>query len=281
MHQIAIYGKGGIGKSTISSNLSAAYSRLGMKVMHVGCDPKRDSTRNLVHGRMLPTVLDTLRLKVEMGRSEDDMPLDEIVHPGFNGVACIEAGGPEPGIGCAGRGVMTAIMLLDRLRAFDAYHPDMVLYVVLGDVVCGGFAQPIREGFARAIYLVCSAQFMSIYAANNIARAIVRHAARGGSRLAGVIHNHCSSAVDMALLDDFAGRLGTIIIGRIPRSVTIQKAETQSKTVIESYPDSAAADAFRQLATANVNNAVLSIPTPVENRELEAMCHSHLQVLED
>jgi nitrogenase subunit NifH len=169
MRQIAIYGKGGIGKSTVSSNLSMAFREMGLVVMQVGCDPKRDSTRSLTGGRMIPTVLETLRDNLRAGRDQSAITLQDIVFPGAGGVYCVESGGPEPGIGCAGRGVLTALQILKDLKAFQTFGVDVVLYDILGDVVCGGFAQPIREGFAQEIYLLCSGSFMSLYAANNTA----------------------------------------------------------------------------------------------------------------
>lgn len=179
MRQIAVYGKGGIGKSTIASNLSMALLEQGHKVMQVGCDPKRDSTRSLTGGRLIPTVLETYRDFLRVGKDEYAISLKDIVFEGQHGIYCVEAGGPEPGVGCAGRGVLTAINILRDLKAFDTYGVDVVIYDVLGDVVCGGFAQPIREGYAREIYLVCSGAFMSLYAANNIAKGIRRLSKKG------------------------------------------------------------------------------------------------------
>jgi len=204
MRQIAIYGKGGIGKSTVSSNLSMAFRAKGLKVMQVGCDPKRDSTRSLTSGRLIPTVLETLRDYLRTGRDQSAMTLQDIVFTGAQGIYCVESGGPEPGIGCAGRGVLTALQILKDLKAFGTYQLDVVLYDILGDVVCGGFAQPIREGFAQEIYLLCSGSFMSLYAANNIAKGIRRLSRSGDTGLAGVI---CNSSGDepfeRAVLADF------------------------------------------------------------------------------
>lgn len=195
MRQIAIYGKGGIGKSTLSSNLSMALRERGLTVMQVGCDPKRDSTRSLTGGRLIPTVLDTYREYLRKGRDAHAIQLTDIVFEGSRGVLCVESGGPEPGIGCAGRGVLTAIEILRDLKAFETYGVEVVVYDVLGDVVCGGFAQPIREGHAREIYLVCSGAFMSIYAANNIAKGVERLARRGRSRLAGLCRSSATSGI--------------------------------------------------------------------------------------
>jgi nitrogenase iron protein NifH len=279
VRQIAIYGKGGIGKSTIASNLCMALRKQGLKVMQVGCDPKRDSTRVLTGGRLIPTVLDTYREHLRMGRDEYAISLKDIVFEGSNGVYCVESGGPEPGIGCAGRGVLTAIGILRDLGAFKTYNLDVVVYDVLGDVVCGGFAQPIRQGFAREIYLLCSGSFMSIYAANNIAKGVHRLARRGRTGLSGVI---CNSGGDedfeREILSDFAERMGSKLIHFIPRSPVIQACEVENRTVLEHSPDSEEAKVFRDLAQKVMNNAPPVIPRPVEDlSELESMYREHVR----
>src|SRR5512136_2038508 len=223
MRQIAIYGKGGIGKSTVSSNLSMALREKGLEVMQVGCDPKRDSTRSLTGGRMIPTVLETLRDLLRAGRDQSAITLDDIVFRGAGGIYCVESGGPEPGVGCAGRGVLTALQILKDLNAFETYNIDVAIYDVLGDVVCGGFSMPIREGFAKEIYLVCSGGFMSIYAANNIARAVQRLARRGDTGLAGIICNsNGDEAFERAVIPAFAEKLGTSFVQFVLRSPVIQ-----------------------------------------------------------
>lgn len=277
MRQIAIYGKGGIGKSTLASSLSMALRERGLIVMQVGCDPKRDSSRALTGGRLIPTVLETYREHLRKGRDAYAIQLPDIVFEGSNGVLCVESGGPEPGVGCAGRGVLTAIQILRDLKAFDTYGVDVVVYDVLGDVVCGGFAQPIREGYAREIYLVCSGAFMSIYAANNIAKGVQRLARRGGSRLAGVI---CNSRGDedfeRQVLSAFAERLGSGLIHLVPRSDDIQACEVLGVTALEHSPRSEAAENFRQMADAVLKNESRVIPTPVEElTDLEEMYRRH------
>ena len=278
MKQIAVYGKGGIGKSTISSNLSMALRERGLKVMQVGCDPKRDSTRSLTGGRLIPTVLETYREHLRMGRDEYAIALEDIVFEGSAGVSCVESGGPEPGVGCAGRGVLTAINILRDLKAFDTYGTEVVVYDVLGDVVCGGFAQPIREGYAREIYLVCSGAFMSIYAANNIAKGIRRLSRRGETGLAGVI---CNSSGDEELerrvLPEFAHALGTELVCFVPQSPVVRACEVESRTVLEHSPESQEAEVFRQLARRVMDNDSPVIPTPIEElSDLEAMYRAHL-----
>lgn len=278
MRQIAIYGKGGIGKSTVSANLSMALQEQGLKVMQVGCDPKRDSTRILTGGRLIPTVLEIYREHLRMGRDEYAVALEDIVFKGNSGIYCVEAGGPEPGVGCAGRGVLTAINILRDLKAFDQYGVDVVLYDVLGDVVCGGFAQPIRQGYAREVYLICSGAFMSIYAANNIAKAIHRLSRRGETGLSGVICNSSGGEeFEKVVLSQFAQTLGSKLVQFVPRSPVIQSCEVESRTVLEHSPRSEEAEVFRKLAQLVMENDPPVVPTPVEElSELETLYRSHL-----
>jgi nitrogenase iron protein NifH len=278
MRQIAIYGKGGIGKSTLSSNLSMAFRERGLQVMQVGCDPKRDSTRSLTGGRMIPTVLEILRDHLRAGRDQNAIALEDIVFQGDRGVLCVESGGPEPGVGCAGRGVLTALQILRDLHAFETYGIDVVVYDILGDVVCGGFAQPIRAGYAQEIYLLCSGSFMSLYAANNIAKGVHRLARRGETGLAGVI---CNSSGDerfeKSALSEFAEKLGSRLIDWIPRSAVIQMCEVEGRTVLEHSPRSPEADVFRELAQHVIDNHDRVIPTPLEQvEELEALYRRHM-----
>lgn len=271
MRQIAIYGKGGIGKSTVASNLSVAFAEKGLKIMQVGCDPKRDSTRNLTGGRMIPTVLETYRELLRVGKDKNDLTLEDIVFKGSKGVLCVESGGPEPGIGCAGRGVLTAIEILKELKAFEGYSLDIVVYDVLGDVVCGGFAQPIREGYAREIYLVCSGEFMSLYAANNISKGIERLASQGPSRLAGVILNSRGQEFEQKVLHAFSEKLGSQLIHTIPRTPEISDFEVEGKTIIEGDPHSGAAHHFRELADSILGNSQRIIPTPLKLEDLQKL----------
>ncbi len=279
MRQIAIYGKGGIGKSTVATNLSMALREQGLKVMQVGCDPKRDSTRNLTQGKLIPTVLETYREHLRIGHDEYAIALKDIVFEGAKGIYCVESGGPEPGVGCAGRGVLTAINILRDLKAFDTYSVDVVIYDVLGDVVCGGFAQPIRQGYAREIYLLCSGAFMSLYAANNIAKGIRRLSRRGETGLAGVICNSSGNEqFEKEVLSDFAQTLGSKLIHFIPHSFVIQACEVESRTVLEHSPQSEEAEVFRRLAQQVMDNDLPVIPTPVEElSELEALYRRHLK----
>ena len=279
MRQIAIYGKGGIGKSTVATNLSVALQELGHTVMQVGCDPKRDSTRNLTGGRLIPTVLETYRDQLRLGRDEYAITLQDIVFKGYHDILCVESGGPEPGVGCAGRGVLTAINILRDLKAFGTYNVDVVVYDVLGDVVCGGFAQPIREGYAREIYLLCSGAFMSIYAANNIAKGVRRLSRKGETGLAGVICNSSGEEqFEREVVADFAQTLGSKLVHFIPRSPVIQSCEVESKTVLEHSPSSSEAEVFRELARRVIDGGQPVIPTPVEELgELESLYRRHLK----
>ncbi len=282
MKQIAIYGKGGIGKSTIASNISAALNEQGVNVMQVGCDPKRDSTRILAGGHLIPAVLEIYRDKLRHGQDAHSISLDDIVFKTPSGIYCVEAGGPEPGIGCAGRGVLTALQILKDLKAFETYAIDVAIYDVLGDVVCGGFAMPIREGFASEIYLVCSGGFMSIYAANNIARAVQRLARRGDTGLSGIICNsNGDEALERAVVPAFAQRLGSGFVEFVPRSPVIQACELEGRAVVEHAPQSEEAAIFRELARKVIENDTKVIPTPVEELpELEELYRKHRALAE-
>ena len=262
IRQIAIYGKGGIGKSTTTQNLTAGLLDAGKKVMIVGCDPKADSTRLMLGGLAQKTVLDTLREEGE------DIDLSAIMKEGFKGVRCVESGGPEPGVGCAGRGIITSIGLLERLGAYTD-DLDYVFYDVLGDVVCGGFAMPIREGKAKEIYIVASAEMMALYAANNISKGIARYAKTGGVRLGGIICNSRNVDREEELVRAFARELGTQLIHFVPRDNVVQHAEIHKKTVIEYKPESNQAQEYRNLAQAVIDNQDFVIPTPMTQERLE------------
>lgn len=262
LRQIAIYGKGGIGKSTTTQNLTAGLSELGKNIMVVGCDPKADSTRLLLGGLAQKTVLDTLR---EEG---DDIELDFIMKTGFNGIRCVESGGPEPGVGCAGRGIITSIGMLENLGAYTE-DLDYVFYDVLGDVVCGGFAMPIREGKAKEIYIVASGEMMALYAANNICKGIKKYALKGGVRLGGIICNSRNVDREIELLRAFAKELGTQLIHFVPRNNVVQRAEIRKKTVIEYDPKNTQADEYRELAKKIEENELFVIPKPMTQERLE------------
>src|SRR6056297_821394 len=266
MRKVAIYGKGGIGKSTTTQNTVAGLVEAGKKIMIVGCDPKSDSTRLMLNGLAQKTVLDTLREEGE------DVELEDVRKSGYGGVLCTESGGPEPGVGCAGRGIITSINLLEQLGAYDEeQNLDYVFYDVLGDVVCGGFATPIREGKAQEIYIVVSGEMMAMYAANNICKGIVKFADAGGVRLGGLICNSRNVDNEAALIDELAKKLGTQMLHFVPRHNMVQKAEINRKTVIDFAPDHPQADEYRALARKMDENETFVIPTPLEIEELEAL----------
>jgi nitrogenase iron protein NifH len=266
MRKVAIYGKGGIGKSTTTQNTVAGLAEMGKKVMVVGCDPKADSTRLLLGGLAQRTVLDTLREEGE------DVQLEDVRKLGFSGIFCTESGGPEPGVGCAGRGIITSINLLEQLGAYaESEDLDYVFYDVLGDVVCGGFAMPIREGKAREIYIVVSGEMMAMYAANNICKGIVKFAEAGGVRLGGIICNSRQVDNEEAMIRAFAEKLGTQMIHFVPRDNMVQRAEINRKTVIEYEPTHPQADEYRTLSKKIDGNEMMVIPTPLEINTLEKL----------
>jgi nitrogenase iron protein NifH len=259
--QIAIYGKGGIGKSTTTSNLSAALSKMGFKVMQFGCDPKSDSTNTLRNGTYIPTVLDTLREKGSVNAHD-------VIFQGFNGIYCVEAGGPAPGVGCAGRGIITAVELFKQQKIFEELDLDYVIYDVLGDVVCGGFAVPIREGIAQHVFTVSSGDFMSIYASNNLFKGIKKYSNNGGALLGGIIANSINKNYSRDIIEDFAARTKTQIVQYVPRSITVTQSELKGKTVIESAPNSEQSAVYVQLAERIAAHNESKTPSPLELDEL-------------
>ena len=242
MIKIAVYGKGGIGKSTTVSNVAAALAEKGLAVMQIGCDPKADSTIQLRHGREMHTVLDLYNEK------KQDLKLEDMTTTGYQGVICVEAGGPTPGLGCAGRGIIATFQLLEDLKLFETYKPDVVLYDVLGDVVCGGFAAPIREGYAEKVLIVTSGEKMALYAANNISSAVRNFEDRSYARIFGIVLNHRNVENETEKVQAFAEKSHIPIVGEIPRSDEIIRYEDQGKTVIEGDRDSEISQRFFDLA---------------------------------
>ncbi len=253
MRRIAVYGKGGIGKSTTTSNLAAALAHKGLKVMQIGCDPKADSTKNLMQGKKIPTVLEQLKEK------GDDLVLSDIVFEGYHGVLCVESGGPMPGIGCAGRGIISAFEKLDELEAFEEYQPDIVIYDVLGDVVCGGFAMPIRDGYAKEVFIVSSGEMMALYAATNISQAIKNFGKRGYATLKGIILNAKNIADEEEIVAKACEEIGTEVVQYVPRSPDIQTAENAGGTVFEFVEGSHMQEVYLQLA-----DEILNLSEPYE-----------------
>ena len=243
MLKVAIYGKGGIGKSTVTSNLAAAFANMGKRVIQIGCDPKADSTINLLGGEPLRPVMNFMR-------EEDEEPdeLAQISKEGYGGILCIETGGPTPGLGCAGRGIIATFQLLEDMDLFAHYKPDVVLYDVLGDVVCGGFAAPIREGYAEKVLIVTSGEKMALHAANNISSAVRNFEDRSYARVFGIVLNHRNVENEMEKVQAFSEKIGVPIVGEVPRSDEIIRWEDQGKTVIEGNPDSEISKCFFDLA---------------------------------
>ena len=264
MRKVCIYGKGGIGKSTVVANAAAAAAKAGNRVMVVGCDPKADTTRVLMHGR-IETILDVhARLGGRLTRAD-------AAHEGAFGVLCMESGGPRAGEGCAGKGIALALKDIQELRIVEEFAPDLILYDVLGDVVCGGFSTPLREKVAEAAYIVTTSDYMSLYAANGICRCIRKYADRGGCRLGGLIYNERSAVGDESAASDFARAVGTRIAGRVPLDRAISRAEMRRSTVIECEPDSAAARAFEAIADEMLHGAETAVPEPLSTEALEAI----------
>ena len=231
MIRIAVYGKGGIGKSTITSSLAAAIAGMGYKVMQIGCDPKADSTSNLLDGELVTSVMSYLN------ENEEPPELEDIVKQGFNGVYCVEAGGPTPGIGCAGRGIIATLNLLEELDAFEIYKPDFVLFDVLGDVVCGGFSAPIRDGYADEVLIVTSGEKMALFAARNICMAVDNFKDRGYASVKGIIMNRRNVENEAELVRKMAEEADLDIIGDVPRDPAVQFYENQNQTVIQGNPE--------------------------------------------
>jgi len=270
LRQIAFYGKGGIGKSTTSQNTLAALTEMNKKILIVGCDPKADSTRLILHAKAQNSVLS---LAAEKG-SVEDIELEECMKYGFGGIRCVESGGPEPGVGCAGRGVITAINFLEENGAYE--NLDYVSYDVLGDVVCGGFAMPIRENKAQEIYIVMSGEMMAMYAANNIAKGILKYANSGGVRLGGLICNERKTDKEYELAETLAKRLGSQLIHFVPRNNVVQHAELRRMTVVEYDPECSQANEYRELARKiDANGGKGVIPTPISMEELEDILMQH------
>ncbi len=271
MKQIAIYGKGGIGKSTITTNLSVCLSNSGSTILQIGCDPKHDSTQMLHNGQLQPTVLDTLRAKGPAGVTKD-----EILKTGYAGVLTIEAGGPEPGIGCAGRGIISMFEVLDKLSVITP-DIDIILYDVLGDVVCGGFAVPIRKNYAQEIYIVTSGEFMSLYAANNICKCIARFSSADRGRLAGIIGNaRFNKPWEEELIDAFAREVGSRMVAFFPRDDIFHKAEISRKTVMAYNGEHDIAGQFADLARKVASAPELVTPSPFEQDGLDALVNRYV-----
>ncbi|ABC22196.1 nitrogenase iron protein [Rhodospirillum rubrum] len=268
--KIAIYGKGGIGKSTTTQNTAAAMAHFHHKKIFIhGCDPKADSTRLILGGKPQETLMDVLR---EQGAEK--VTYDKVVRKGYMDIQCVESGGPEPGVGCAGRGVITAIDLMEAQGAYTS-DLDFVFFDVLGDVVCGGFAMPIRDGKAQEVYIVASGEMMAVYAANNICKGLVKYAKQSGVRLGGIICNSRKVDGEREFIEEFTKAIGTTMIHFVPRDNIVQKAEFNKKTVTEYEPTENQANEYSLLAQAIIENDNFVIPKPMTMDELESMVEKY------
>ena len=277
MIQIAFFGKGGIGKSTIASNVAASLAEKGLKVMMIGCDPKSDCTRNLRGDVEIPTISEVLREKVQASLEIDEFIYgkeirpEEVVFEGYKGILCAETGGPEPGVGCAGRGIVIAVDLLKRIGVFDDFGPDVVIYDILGDIVCGGFGMNLRQGMADKAIIVTSSDYLSLYAANNICRGISRYAERGGTRLGGFVYNVRGALDDIELVREFSERVGSKILGSIPSSNEIAESEIYGQTIIQRYPQSRVSKIFNALSERLMEGDEPVRPRPLTSSELSSL----------
>lgn len=287
MRRLAFYGKGGIGKSTIVTNVAACMSEQGLKVMVVGCDPKTDCTRNLRGSKSIKPLLDMLRERwgMELDLTEvltgkritiDDLVAENVIVRGYNDIICVEIGGPEPGIGCAGRGIILGVDVLRRLGVFNIYRPDIILFDVPGDIVCGGLALPLRRGLTDLVYVITSSEYLALHAANNLCKAIRRFASRGGSRLGGIIYNARGVVDKPEVVEEFARRIGAQLVSKIPRSNLIPEAEAHGMTVIQYAPSSDIAHTFRNLAKTLLEIRDGVVPRPLTTSELESLTYKLL-----
>jgi nitrogenase iron protein NifH len=268
--RIAIYGKAGIGKSITSSHLSAALSHMGEKVLQVGCDPKRDSVA-LLCGGIMPTILEQLKMvdaETEEPLQMTEEILDKVIFKGYNDIVCCESGGPRPGIGCAGRGVLVAVQLLEEFSVLKRFGVSFAIYDVLGDIVCGGFSQPMRSGSAKEIYIVTCGEPLTLYITNEILKAVNRIINEGiDVGVAGLIDNQRNVLHEKEIVEEFAKKVGVPVMAHVPRSLKVQEAEAMGKTVLEAFPDSEQSEVYRGLAKKVLENSYTYTPSPLSGMD--------------
>lgn len=263
--EIAVYGKGGIGKSAMATNLSIALQEKGRKVMQVGCSPKIDSTAYLIGGEVSER---PLLAEIRSKGKNRDVVMDCIYH-GYNGVLCVESGGPVPGEGCAGIGVGNALDILTEYQVFEELERDTIIYDVLGDVVCGGFSQPIRGQYAEMVYLVTSGELMSLYAANNVCISIADMSRSTKVRVGGIINNMRGVKNEIVVVEEFARRIKVPVLINIPRTAMFIKAEAEGGSVLQFFPQSKLANLFRQLADFVLEEEEGYNPEPITLEEIK------------
>jgi len=268
--KIAIYGKAGIGKSITSAHLSVALSKMGEKVIQIGCDPKRDSVA-LLCGGIMPTILEQLKMvdaETEEPVEMTEEILDKVMFKGYNDIVCCESGGPRPGIGCAGRGVLVAIQLLEEFNVLKRFDITFAIYDVLGDIVCGGFSQPMRGGHAKEVYIVTCGEPLTLYITNEILKAVDRIIGEGIEvGVAGLIDNQRNVPHEKEIVEEFSRKVGVPVIEHIPRSLKVQEAEALGKTVLEAFPESDQSEVYRRLAKKVLENKYIHIPSPLSGMD--------------
>ena len=261
---IAIYGKGGIGKSSTATNIAAACSVMGYKVMLIGCDPKSDSSIALLHGKRIPTILSLMR-------NNKNIEKDDIIYKGYNNIQCLEVGGPEPGIGCAGRGIIVAIGLLNDIYP-EFKDNDLIIYDVPGDVVCGGFFAPIKKGGVNEVYILTSGEYMSLYAANNLCKGFNKINLSVG----GIICNSRNNSFEEELTREFSKKINTKFLGVIPKDQLVQIYEREGSCVVEKNPNSIVSKKYFEIAKIIIENTTKSLIEPLSDLELRELTNKYI-----
>lgn len=264
--KIAIYGKGGIGKSTISSNISAYIAKQNKKVLQIGCDPKHDSTLLLLKDT-LPTVLETITQK-----EEDSICANDLFQTGKYEIDCIEIGGPMPGVGCAGRGIIKGLEVINSFNLLDENKYDLITFDVLGDVVCGGFFEPLKKDRVDEIYIVTSGEFNSLFAANNICRGYLNCRLNNrGIKLAGIIGNYRGIENEQNIVRQFCIKLNVKLITEISRDNQIEESTAKGEVFVEVFQNSDSSTKIGKICDYLFQEKELTLPTPISLQELREL----------